>query len=170
MKIELWVALWGAVTGTFASCYNIRQWFLDRAKLKVEANIAIEHTDRLRVVLTISAVNVGRRPVSIRRVGAFLAETNAPIPQGLSPERSAEVTKIMRETLVSSELTLFGGREEKPIELNPDGGQHVWKCSLPERLKFLRDSKGDEEVGKAYVELTSGKRVFCDFLLLPDDK
>jgi hypothetical protein len=155
MKVDF-LALWGAFTGTIAIAIQTRQWWLDRAILKVEANIAIVRTDRLDVVLTISAVNNGRRPVNIRRVGALLAKASAPT--------------LMQDAWVSSEWNLFGGREEQPIQLSADGGHHDWKCVVRKGLKFLSGSKGDEKVGKAYVELTSGKRVFCDFLLLPDDK
>lgn len=107
MKVELWVAIYGAVTGTIAIASTIRQWWLDRAILQVKANIAIVNTDRLRVMLSISAVNNGRRPVSIKHVGALLDRTSVPIPLGLSPERSAEVSKAMQIASVSSECTLY---------------------------------------------------------------
>lgn len=172
MKIEMWVAIWGALTGTFATAYNLSQWFLDRARLKVEGKIDVVHTTRIDVVLTISAVNIGRRPVSVKSVAAFLSNEPANIqtPIGLSPQQRAEFLNTAQRFLVSSELVLFGSRAELPVVLKPDGGQEVWKCSLPKGVKFLTYKKGDEENGRACVQLTSGKKVFCDFLLLSDDQ
>jgi hypothetical protein len=168
MKGELWVAIYGAVTGTIAIASTIRQWWLDRAIVKLEGAIAIVHTDEMKVVLRISAVNNGRRPVNIRRVAASLSKESVTVPLGLSPERRAEELKKMQDMWVSSEFNLFGGQEEKPFQLNPDGGHHHWECVVPKGLKFLSNSKGDEKVGKAFVELTSGKKLFCTFLLLND--
>src|ERR1035437_2496221 len=98
MKGELWVAIYGAATGTIAIASTIRQWWLDRAILKPEATISIVQTDKTRVVLTISAVNNGRRPVRIKHVGALLAKESSPVD--------------MQAFWDSSELTLFGARGE----------------------------------------------------------
>jgi hypothetical protein len=170
MKGELLVAIYGALTGTIAILVQVRQWRLDRAILKVEGAISIVNTDKIRVLLSISVVNNGRRPVNIRRVGALLAKESVSIPLGLSPQRKAEELKKLQDMWQYSELTLFGGRDEKPIYLDPDGGHHVWKSAISKGLKFLSESKGNEQVGKAFVELTSGKKVFCTFLLLNDDQ
>jgi len=170
MKGELWVAIYGALTGTIAIALQIRQWLVDRARLKVEGAISIVNTDKMRVVLSISVVNNGCRPVNIRRVGALLAKESVTVPQGLSPQGRAEELKKLQDLWEYSELTLFGGRDEKPIYLDPDGGHHVWESPISKGLKFLSESKEDEQTGRAFVELTSGKKVFCTFLLLNDDQ
>jgi hypothetical protein len=156
MKGELWVAIYGAATGTIAIASTIRQWWLDRAILKPEATISIVQTDKTRVVLTISAVNNGRRPVRIKHVGALLAKESSPVD--------------MQAFWDSSELTLFGARGEKPIELSADGGQTIWNMQFMKGTRFLHHTNKGEQYGKAYVELTSGKKVFCTFLLLNDDQ
>jgi len=157
MKGEFLVAIYGALTGTVAIASTIRQWWLDRAILKLEANISIVQADAMRVVLTISAVNNGRRPVRIKHVGSLLAKESVPID--------------MQMFWDSSELTLFGARGEKPIELSADGGQTIWNMQIKKGTQFLHhnNNKG-ERYGKAYVELTSGKKVFRTFLLLSDDQ
>jgi hypothetical protein len=169
MKIDL-LALYGAVMGTAAFFFQTRQWWFDRAILKVEGAISIVHTDKMSVILSISAVNNGRKPVSIRSVDVFLTRESVPIPQGLSPERREEIVKLNQAKLVSHGLNLFGGRGGRPIELSPDGGQQTWEIPIHEGLKFLSDSKGGEKLGKASIELTSGKKIFCTFPLLNEDQ
>lgn len=166
MKVD-YLALWGAVTGTIATLHIVWQWFVDRANLKLEGGISIVHTDRLNVVLRVSAVNNGRRPVRIRRVVALLSKTCP--PPGLSRERSAELSKTGGANLVSVELQLFGGKEEA-IELSPDGGNHLWECPLTKDMEFLSHSEGADQYGKGYVMLTSGKKIFFTFNLLRSDQ
>jgi hypothetical protein len=169
MRVD-YLALWGAVTGTIATFHLIWQWFVDRANLKLEGDISIVHSDSLNVVLSVSVVNDGRRPVRIKRVAAFLTKTSAPIPAGLSPVHIAEVSKTMSANLTSHELYLFGGRQEEAIELSADGGYHLWKCRLTKDVEFLAHSKGDEQYGSGYVMLTSGKKILFTFNLLRSDQ
>ena len=173
MKVELWVAIYGAVMGTIASgiatAHVIWQLFHDRANLDVKGQISFVHTDRMRVILRISAVNNGRRPVSVRSVAAFLAKESLPIPQGVSPDRSAEVLELNQAKLISHQLNIFGGRGEKPFQLDPDGGEQTWDIHLYKRVQFQKHTKGNEELGMACVELTSGKKVLCDFLIPKDE-
>jgi hypothetical protein len=115
MKGELWVAIYGALTGTIAIALQIRQWLVDRPMLKVEGAVSIVHTDKMRVLLSISVVNNGRRPVNIRRVGALLAKESVTVPQGLSPRGRAEKLKKLQDLWEYSELTLFGGGMRSPF-------------------------------------------------------
>ena len=167
MKVELWVAIYGAVTGTIAIASTIRQWWLDRAILTVKANVSIVNTDRVRVMLSVSAVNKGRRPVSISTVGALLTTDSPSTTQMMSAERSVELVKNL--PCNSHSLLLFGGRDERPTQLSPDGGQETWASPIPRQMRFLGHKKGNEELGTAYVELTSGKKLSCDFPILKDE-
>ena len=169
------LAWWGAVTGTIASglatAHIIWQWRVDRAELKIEGDMSIVHTDRVYVVLTISVVNNGRRPVRIKRVAAFLTKASVPIlPPGLSPEQRADLSKALLSGLTSHELCLFGGPGEGPIELSPDGGHQVWKYPLTKDVEFVTHSKGVEQCGGGYVLLTSGNKICFKFTLLHNDQ
>jgi hypothetical protein len=68
VKLELLLSVWGSVTGTVAIASTIRQWFHDRARVKVTAALSIEHRDIQAVVIKVAAVNLGRRPVRIKNV------------------------------------------------------------------------------------------------------
>jgi hypothetical protein len=168
MKID-YLALYGAVTGTIAIAFTIRQWWVDRANLKVDGAISIEHTDATRVMLTITAVNNGRRSVMVKSVCVFVRNNSMLIPQGASPAQMDAFSKLNLAEL-TFQLVLWGARNEMPIELGPDGGQHIWKVPLSKDAKFLSESKRKENFGKAYVELTSGKQTFCKFRLLKDNE
>ena len=164
MKIDF-LALYGAVVGTIAILLQLRQWWLDRAILKVEASI-IRHespmekleSERITFNLVIRAVNNGRRPVTVRTVGAFLAVSLLPDENGFVPEEA------------SAETLLFGGTTGNTIEISPDGGQRTWEQRIFKGRQFLSHKKGNEQYGKAYVELTSGEKAFCDFRLRKDNE
>ena len=170
MKPELWIAVYGAVTGTIAVAHQVSQWFLDRANVKVTGQIAIESTDRLAVVLSVRAVNVGRRPVKIRQVLVSLSTEAAPWPAGLPPEKTAEFKQMHAVHWVSSERYLFGARGEKALELSPDGGDYTWRTEIQKGVRFVSDTKQGEKYGKGQVVLTTGKKVPFNFLLLKDDQ
>jgi hypothetical protein len=170
MRIELWVSVWGAVTGTFGAAYGLRQLYLDRAKLKVEAKITVQYTHRINVVLTASVVNVGRRSVRIKEVSAYLTKSALPIPIGLSPEKADEMRRAREAGHSESLLCLFGSRGESAFELKPDGGEHNFSKEIPEGCRFLSDTEFGEKHGRGYILLTSRKKLPFRFLLLPDDK
>jgi hypothetical protein len=164
MKLEWYLALWGAFTGTIACAHLLRGWFHDRGRLKVRGEMSVDYGRRLVVLLTIRAVNLGRRPVRISKVAALLSKSSMPVPPGTPPERAAELQK----GLVSSEICPSGDRGEQVVELSPDGGQHTWELPLPQHVNFVCYAKRGEKLGKGYVMLTSGKKVFFGFPLLED--
>jgi len=167
-----WLGLCGAITGTVALLLNLRQWRHDRANVKVTAEVSITNTDINRhvhtvsfVVLTISVVNIGHRPASVKRVWVPITNESIPFPPGLTPE----VLQNMRDTLQQTELVVFGGGNEKPIDLKQDGGHFQWTIQIKKGIKLLPDPK-DKDSGNVFVELTSGDKILGKFYMLPADK
>jgi hypothetical protein len=142
MKVDL-LALYGAVMGTIATAHLIYQWHLDRAQLKLHAALGINHEGGRRVRLKVSVVNIGRRPVRISLVAALL-EKGEP-------------------NILVCFLPIFSDGGQAPLELSPDGGQKTWDTTLDKRVPFEKHKKGKYEFGKIWVQLTSGKQIFCDF-------
>jgi hypothetical protein len=124
-------ALWGAITGTIGTIgtlIQVRHWIVDRAKLEVSANLSIQATNRMAVVLTVNTVNIGRRPLRINQVSVSLKSAGLPIPQGATPERIAAIKKLNEENkAVSSELNIRNG--EGAAELSGDGGEKTGLAS-----------------------------------------
>jgi hypothetical protein len=157
MKTEL-LSIWGSITGTIAILLQIRQWIHDRPKLKVSAHMVVRsesNSDPDPVYLEVRAVNLGRRAVRITEVATMHHIQD--IGDAPFDIKKAELTHIIFRS----------GIDEKPLELNTDGDEHIWQSTVFLNTRFLvkRTPKGD--FGKVYVNLANGKRVFCKFLVLP---
>src|SRR5579872_6574845 len=152
-----WLSFYGAITGTVALILNLRQWWHDRANIKVDADISITNTDingNIQpvqfVVLCVTVVNIGHRSASIKSISVPLTKDSMPIPQGATPE----IIESMRQYHIGGQLILFGGRDEEPIELKQDGGNFKIKGELKKHIPIL-PNEDDNKLGTVLVELTS---------------
>jgi len=139
---------------------------LDEIKVAVTGHVVVQNTDRLRILLQVSAVNLGRRSVRIGKAAAILTKTSLRPPPGLSPEKAEAFAKLNETNLTSHELLLFERPGQNAIELSPDGGAHDWETPIPHGLEFLSENHGGEKCGKGYLMLTSGKKLEFTFPLL----
>jgi predicted nucleic acid-binding Zn-ribbon protein len=121
-------------------------------KLEVTASLALENTDTRHGLLTIKALNSGTKVARIRRVAVVL------MPDDL----------IKGSTIVpvSSELNI--GQKQAVVTIEGDEDMHEWQQVLRFKPNFKVHEKEGERYGKGYIELTSGKRVEFEFLLLSD--
>lgn len=129
--------------------------------LNVHGALSIVHDQYVGVLLTITAVNVGKCPVTTSRVAVLLSKSSAPLPQGISEERAAE----MRAHLTASEISPAANQV---VELSSHGGQHQWEMALQHRLEFQAHTINGQTMGRGYVMLTSGRKLYFDFILLQD--
>jgi phage FluMu protein Com len=67
---------------------------------------------------------------------------------------------------VSSELNI--GQKQAVVTIEGDEDMHEWQQVLRFKPNFKVHEKEGERYGKGYIELTSGKRVEFEFLLLSD--
>lgn len=157
----------------FGIISQVRTAFVDRGRLKVKADVIVQHTDHLAIVLRVTAINVGRRPLRIKKVVALLDTSQLPIPAGVTPEVRAQIEQLqagLKGHLVEHSLPLFDGEHENDsIELSPDGGDYTWSRPIGEGMKFLSERKRSREYGNGYILFTSGKKVPFRFLLLSPD-
>ena len=121
-------------------------------KLEVTASLALENTDTRHGLLTIRALNLGSKMARIRRVAVVL-----------KPDEPIKGSAIVP---VSSELNI--GQKQTVVKIEGDEDMHEWQQVLRFKPKFKVHEKEGERYGKGYIELTSGKRVEFEFLLLPD--
>ena len=61
------------------------------------------------------------------------------------------------------------GTGERAVQLDADGGRFTWELPMAERPDFECHTKRGERLGKGYVKLTSGKKVFFTFPLLEEE-
>lgn len=84
-NITLFLAVWGAMTGTVAVFINFFAFFRDRSRLKVTASMAYgssrDHGRRLRPFFTVCLTNRGRR---IIRIHSIAIRTHAPLDVALN--------------------------------------------------------------------------------------
>jgi len=124
----------------------------DSVKLEVTASLALENTDTRHGLLTIKALNLGSKVVRIRRVAVVLKRDE--------PMKGSALVNV------SSELNI--GQKQTLVKIEGDEDMHEWQQILRFKPNFEVHEKEGERYGKGYVELTSGKRVEFEFLLLPD--
>jgi len=122
------------------------------SKLEVTASLALENTNTRQGLLTIKAVNFGSKVVRIRRVAVALKPDELIKGSGIVP--------------VSSELNI--GQKQAVVNIEADEDMHEWQQVLRFKPNFEVHEKESERYGKGYIELTSGKKVEFEFLLLPD--
>ena len=126
----------------------------DNIKLEITSSLALEHDVTLHGLLTIKAVNYGKKVARIRRVAIYTEPAPLlPMPQGV--------------TLTSSELNI--GQKQAVVEIKGDEDMHEWQQVLNRNPRFLAHEKNCEKYGKGYIELTSGKQIEFEFVLMPDD-
>lgn len=163
-KIMLGLSIWGGITGTIAI---FRPMYHDRARLTVDAGMALWNSDH--VVITVRAVNHGRRPLNIDRVAILCSDASIPAPVGMPPDKLAEFQALQKSvSSMAKEICIFGDQNNpSSVDVSPDGGEKTfsspWFASDPGFSYKMR--KGDK-VGRGYVRLTSGKKVFFDFCML----
>jgi hypothetical protein len=145
---------------------------LAQPKMTVHGELVIEHTHRLGVFLRVRAVNLGTRPVRIRKVAVAIRNSPLPIPEDAS---AALASVINNENLTSSELCLFGCGSEPSLELPPDGGDCEWSGPIKRNFEFAHQLVDGKQMGTGYVMLTSGTKLPFNFvpleqwpLFLPD--
>ena len=109
-------------------------------KLEVTASLALENSDTRHGLLTIKII-FGHKPVF------ELIKGNAIVP-------------------VSSELNI--GQKQAVVNIEGDEDMHEWQQVLRFKPNFEVHEKEGERYGNGYIELTSGKKVEFEFLLLPD--
>ena len=122
-------------------------------ELKVTASLLLESTDTRHGLLTIKALNSGTKVARIRRVTVLL------VP---------EVQTIGGITLTPDSSELNIGQKQAVVEIEGDDDMHEWQQVLNFMPHFDVHEREGERYGKGYVELTSGKKVEFEFLLLPD--
>jgi len=121
-------------------------------KLEVTASLSLENTDTRHGLLIIKALNSGTKVARIRRVAVVLA-----------PDELIKGSAIVP---VSSELNI--GQKQAVVNIEGDEDMHEWQQVLRFKPNFKVHEKEGERYGKGYIELTSGKKVEFEFLLLPD--
>jgi hypothetical protein len=148
--------------GWFRWWYDIRQ---DRANLKVEASMCVKSDERgLRACIEISAVNNGRRPAKIKGISIPLSKEHDPIPMNLNAEQREQFVRNMRQTRRSSTLS-----NPNFLEIAADGGSYQWELPLRGKTSFQSEKRGNDTWGKGYVEFTSGKKLWFEFTIIPDE-
>jgi len=169
--LSLGLAIWGALTGTVACARTGWQWLHDRPNIKVDAHVSITNTDingnvlgGQMVVLFVTLVNIGHRQASIKNISVPLTKATMLVLPGMTPEQ----IESYREGY-EGRIELFGGRDETPFELKPDGGIFKRHAQLSKSLPIL-PNKNKPSRATVTVELTSGKKILGTFELLPDDK
>jgi hypothetical protein len=123
----------------------------DSIKLEVTASLALEETDTRHGLLTIKALNLGSKVARIRRVA---------VPLKPEPIKGSALVPV------SSELNI--GQKQAVVKIEGDEDMHEWQQVLSFKPNFKVHEKEGERYGRGYIELTSGKRVEFEFLLLPD--
>jgi hypothetical protein len=166
--LETWVglaAIWGAITGTLALVIQLLQHLADRPKLVLRSSMGIKsdaQNPKHHLYVRLEIVNNGGRSARVERIAVMLPESTAPI----IPRR--EQSSTLR--LVSSEFVLFDAETKgRFIEIPPGGGKHVHEqYNFPENT--ARVMFQEQKEGKAFIRLTSGKKLFTTFFLIdPDD-
>lgn len=121
--------------------------------LEVTATLEMEHTDTLHGLLTIKALNTGNKVAKIRRVAVLVA-----------PERMT----VGDRTFIPDSSEFIIGQKQAVVQIEGDDGMHEWQQVLKFKPNFEVQEREGERYGKGYVELTSGKKIDFQFLLLPD--
>ena len=151
------LSTYAAVVSSVTAFFQVRQMFLDRAHIGVEASMAVESGYEFGpisvVTFGVRAVNTGHRLVRVKKVAAYLER--GPDIGGLTPS--------------TSECVIFGARGEQPVELSADGGECSWKTAVAKTLRFERVNREGFDYGTAYVLLTSGKKICAEFQIISDD-
>ena len=147
---EAWLAKMNLLTAENQKLKNEAE--NNNIKLETTCSLGLERSNTLHVLLTIKALNVGKRIVRIRRV-AILLDSTVPILEGV--------------TVGLVELTI--GQKRAVVEIEGDDGMHEWQQVLNANPHFRVHEKDGEKCGRGYIELTSGRHIEFDFPLLPDD-
>lgn len=74
MEIKDYIALYAAIISTLTGGWQIRNWLLDRAKLKLTAQLRQQQ-------LSVTATNTGRRPVMVDRLRVVYRTGAEPIQE-----------------------------------------------------------------------------------------
>ncbi|MCW5554327.1 MAG: hypothetical protein KIS67_19480 [Verrucomicrobiae bacterium] len=152
--ITLFVAVWGAVTGTIAIAIQLAQHLADRSRLKLKARMSIESNEKQpehqqpehHVVFTLEVVNHGRRVSRIRRVGIELEPREMSIGgMNMKPKES--------------EITLFDADKSGQFVELGEGKRHCFVLEpFPEKA-----GETFRETEVAFVTDTLGRKFTTNF-------
>jgi hypothetical protein len=147
-QITLTIAIWGAATGTVALVLQYLQHRADRPDLRITAHLSntvdVRHP-QARLVFALEAVNHGRRPVRIERVGVELPPKDEPLPEGVFSQ--------------SSWVNVFDTEFGQPsVELG-EGAKHTFRAD-PFPIDHAKTFRTRET---AFVEDSRGQRYTTQF-------
>ncbi|HZR17579.1 MAG TPA: hypothetical protein VFE51_09655 [Verrucomicrobiae bacterium] len=153
---------------------QIQKW----GSLKIRATMVLHGGNhRQGLELQVTAVNLGERPVRIKKVMVLLEKTPITennMPPNLPPEVVTELLARLREAeskLVECSVSLFDGEKDNDsFELCPHGHDYTWSMAFANDVKFLSEKKRGREYGRGYVLLTSGKKINFKFSILHADQ
>jgi hypothetical protein len=137
------LAAWGAVTGTFALLLLWRQHWNDRANLVLDAELKLtaeKDPSEQKLVFSLSAVNLGRRPIVLEEAGI-----KVPNLESQDPKLRDQASEL-RLQLPPKGLTLTEGQKQR-IVMNP----FTFALKEKKAVAFVRDTKGKEHIAEFAV-------------------
>lgn len=132
----------------------------DSAKLKINAEMIMQHTDRKDILINVEVINTGKRPCFIKSVTAVLQPSTRTIVGSTLPPLVDSPEEIDN---------LLTAPQKGVVEIKPDGASFTWIFKInvnPHLRPYIKDG---DTYGKGFVEVTSGERLEYFFLMLPDD-
>jgi len=152
-KTTLVIALWGAITGTFAVCIQAIQHFSDRAKLEIKASMS-QRIDRAieiaRLSVDVEVSNHGRRPLTIEHIGVIL------------PDKPNDDPKVLARR---THATLFDADLGQQVLRLGEGDKKIFRYDFfPQTHARALWEKG--KTARAFARLTNGKEHFATYFLI----
>jgi hypothetical protein len=132
----------------------------DSAKLKVNAVMIMQHTDRKDILITVEVINTGKRSCSIKSVTAVLQPSTRTIVGSSLPPLIDSPEELDN---------LLTAPQKGIVEIKSDGASFTWIFNINVNPHLRPYTKDGESYGKGFIELTSGERLEYFFLMLPDD-
>jgi len=132
----------------------------DSAKLQINAEMIMQHTDRKDILINVEVINTGKRPSFIKSVTAVLQPSTRTIAGSSLPP----LVDSTEET-----ANLLTAPQKGVVEIKPDGASFTWVFKInvnPHLRPYIKDG---DTYGKGFVEITSGERLEFFFSVLPDD-
>jgi hypothetical protein len=133
----------------------------DKAKLTIKAAITVHSVsmNKANAFLVVEAVNEGMRPIRIDGLDILISKDAMLMPIGTPKEVRDKMLK---------DITGTRHVKEENYEIKSDGDKKTWEIFI--RHSSELDSHNDEngcKCGKGYITLTSGEKVWFDFII-PD--
>lgn len=152
MTTEMILGITGTVTGVLGLVLSFRQHLLDKPDLKVTAKLKGTlglGADEGRLILTISVVNEGRRPIVLRNVGVLRYNENK---KKLKYSPLWELTRTVPLAQSFNDTIKLEENERHDYILDPFDAQCAELIG---------------KIGTAYVIDTRGRYYFAEFNSLP---